>query len=158
MKAQDAYNVLNEFLIKHNAGLAEKEALKSLAAFVKAVQTKENKQRNNASYQMQIDQFSPTSVAPPKASTHKNGSMRAKGKAWTAEEEQRLKEEYRASLDGYQMASLHGRTVEAVAARLQSLGVIDSRDELPGYAEYRDKIARQRGGRYYPGQYSKNKK
>lgn len=154
MKAQDAYDVLEKFLRKYDAGLAEREALKSLAAYVKTVQTRDSRKSRI-----------PEGSKSPKNGTNKpqyfdnaNKGKTGKGSPWTPEEDKRLQAEYKACLDGYQMGALHERTVEAVAARLQFLGVLSDRDLLPGYVEYRDKKARERGGRYYPGQYkSRNK-
>lgn len=181
MKAQDAYNTLEKFLAEHGAGLAETEALKSLAAFVKSICTRNGKQQRSVAIQLEMDQTSGQPALPAQQSSQpmsnqpapmppkmtqpsqqhtdlKKPQGNAKGKPWTPAEEWQLKVEFQSGLHGSLIAENHGRTIEAVAARLQVLRLIKHRDELPGYTEYRDKIARQHGGRYFPGQYEHKKK
>jgi len=46
------------------------------------------------------------------------------GKAWTAEEEQRLRSEFSAHRSIATIAAKHGRTVRAIEARLEKLGLL----------------------------------
>ena len=46
------------------------------------------------------------------------------GKAWTEEEEKRLKDEFKCSEDIALIASRHGRTTRAIEARLEKLGLL----------------------------------
>lgn len=47
-----------------------------------------------------------------------------KGKAWLADEIERLKERFNEGLGAEQIAAAHGRTVQAILSRLEYLGLI----------------------------------
>lgn len=177
MLIQDAYDVLYDFLRDKGAGLAEWEALKAFSARIKSIQTREaNFQRQSKSRFSQPARFDRSTRVPydrrqqaPRpveqargvdlrtsaATAHTVQSSTDKKGLWSHEEELALLDEFEQGLDGFQIAEKHGRTVEAIAARLQKLGRIKHRDDLPGYVAYRDGIERQRGRSYYPRKYQK---
>lgn len=177
MLIQDAYDVLHKFLQDKGAGLAEWEALKAFSARIKSIQTREAKSnwqpkkdfsrpaRFNSSSRTPYNRRRPTASSAERTRSvdPKNGAAAPyafqpstdKKSFWSHEEELALLEEFEQGFDGFQIAERHGRTVEAIAARLQKLGRIKHRDDLPGYVAYRDEIERQRGRSYYPRKYQK---
>lgn len=132
MKVLVACNHVENFLLEHNADMLTMEAFKALAAYAKGVDTKNTKSK--PSYRERSPRFQPV----PKSEPVRNGS--ASGAPWSAEEESRLRSEFLSGISAPVMAQKHNRTIEAVAARLVKLRCITTRDELPGYNEYRDAI------------------
>lgn len=165
MKLQIAYDTLALFLNTHNAGLAEQEALKSLAAYCKGIETKAgNPSALNLSpiqsYQPSRPAAAPKPAlsqqpAPNSGAVHRRPSFaypakppapqapvqqtgdQPKGKPWSKKEENDLVREYNDGLSACDIAAAHRRTVEAIAARLKKLGVIKNRWDLHGYDDYR---------------------
>lgn len=173
MKLQVAYDTLAIFLNQNHAGLAEQEALKSLAAYCKGVETKRGN-GNNINLQP-IQSYSqpktrtsqPAQVSPtvsnkpqrtlPSFASPANGigpmtsippatttRTDPRGRPWTQKEESDLLREYRQGMSACDMADAHKRTIEAIAARLKKMGVIKERKDLHGYEEYRKAIGTYR--------------
>jgi hypothetical protein len=66
------------------------------------------------------------------------------GKAWTEEEERRLKDEFSADDPIPLIASKHGRTIRAIESRLEKLGILTadqkmSTNSFAGKGKRRDK-------------------
>ena len=53
------------------------------------------------------------------------------GKAWTQEEEQRLKKEFSANEPIAHIATQHGRTMRAIESRLEKLGLLTADPKMP---------------------------
>ena len=62
---------------------------------------------------------------------------------WTGAEETQLLREFESKMPSAEIAENHKRTIEAIAARLVKLGKLQSREDLPGYAEYRESLGRK---------------
>lgn len=167
MKLQIAYDTLAIFLNNHNAGLAEQEALKSLAAYCKGIETKagnptslnlppiESYQRTTQPAQKTATAPTQPAPAPNSGVVHRRPSFaypakpaaqpqapapqadQPKGKPWSKQEEADLIREYNAGHSACDIAAMHRRTVEAIAARLKKLRVIKNRWDLQGYDDYR---------------------
>lgn len=132
MKIKVACNIVENFLITHNADAYTTEAFTALAGYVKGVET-----RMGSKSAPILPPSRP--VAPP---------QKPYGKAWDKLEENALKAEFYSGIGSQTMAQRHERTIEAIAARLVKLGCIKSRDELLGYSEYRDMMASRSSGRH----------
>ena len=133
MKLQVAINLVDNFLIEHNADIATVEAFKQLAAYAKGIETKSQ----NGTFQMK------QAPAPGSLPTAVHTGKRAYGMPWTGAEEAQLLREFDSKMPSADIASAHHRTIEAIAARLVKLGRLKSREELPGYAEYRESLGRK---------------
>lgn len=132
MKIQVAINLVDNFLIEHNADIATVEAFKQLAAYAKGIETKSQ----NGSFQMKQAPAPGSSFSPP-------SGKRAYGMPWTGAEEAQLLREFHSKMPTAEIAAAHHRTIEAIAARLVKIGQLKSREELPGYAEYRESLGRK---------------
>lgn len=58
------------------------------------------------------------------------------GKAWTEDEEWQLKEEYEQKMAIAGIAKKHGRTVRAIEARLERLGLLKADERTAGSAPF----------------------
>lgn len=67
------------------------------------------------------------------------------GKAWTEEEEQRLKGDFRGNEPIALIATRHGRTIRAIEARLEKLGLLTVDQKIAAHSLARP--VRRRGGK-----------
>lgn len=157
MELQVAYNTLDKFIACHGGGLAETEALKTLVAHAKCIQTKARKAGRSENHDGTIPfpvhpnakQKKPR-VTQPNPAPAENTTGAAIGKLWTEEEENVLITEFFSGYTASRMAQLHERTIEAIAARLVKTGCIEIREDLPGYIDYRKALAKVRGTTFVP--------
>ena len=138
MKVQIACNILDNFLHEHNADLLTREAFTALTAYAKGVETKRTKTEPKTT----AEKAAPVNVGKSYPPGHLPGS----GSPWSNKEDNLLKAEFYSGMSAKAMAQKHERTIEAIAARLVRLKCILKREELPGYIEYRESIARSRFG------------
>lgn len=151
MKIQVACNILDSFLHEHEADILTREAFTALSAYARGLETKRSKAATKEP--ASAVPTTPSPAPPPEVSEpsdmapvypHRSG---AGGSPWSKREDNMLKAEYYSSMSARTMAQRHERTIEAIAARLVRLGCINAREDLPGYTEYREAIARRRSGR-----------
>lgn len=125
MKIKVACNIVENFLLTNHADLYTMDAFTAMSGYVKGLETKrEKKAASSAARSVPADSPSPLY-----------------GKPWDKTEENALSAEFYSGMSAKMMAQNHGRTIEAIAARLVKLGCITRRDDLPGYAEYRSMVA-----------------
>ena len=157
MKIQIAYDTLAIFLEINRAGLAEMEALKALVSYAKGVETRELRNRgpvgrasgHSYSTGRSTALYSPAPAPTPAPTANVRGNN-IRGIPWTEAEDSQLRGEFASGFPATTMATNHGRTIEAIAARLVRLNCIKDREDLPGYIEYRQMVARSKGGTYIP--------
>lgn len=133
MKLQVAINLVDNFLIEHNADIATIEAFRQLAAYAKGIETK----AQNGNYTMR------QAPAPGSSPAAASNGKKVYGMPWTGAEETQLLREFESKMPSAEIAENHKRTIEAIAARLVKLGKLQSREDLPGYAEYRESLGRK---------------
>lgn len=154
VKIQVAYDTLAAFLEQNRAGLAEEEALKTLASYAKGVETRTlRSQRPPVSYGRPTGAYTPSPVPrtpAPRVPSAGGSNNIARGIPWSDAEDAQLRGEFASGFSASAMATNHGRTIEAIAARLVRLHCINDREDLPGYIEYRQTVARLKGGTYTP--------
>ena len=153
MKIQVACNILDSFLHEHDADILTREAFTALSAYARGLETKRSKAVAEKSApaaptaSLPLPAPAPETAEPvdvPPVYPPRSG---AGGSPWSKREDNMLKAEFYSSMSARTMAQRHERTIEAIAARLVRLGCIKAREDLPGYIEYREAIARRRSGR-----------
>jgi len=154
MKIQVACNILDSFLHEHDADILTREAFTALSAYARGLETKRSKAAAAKPPVTTTPPAAPPQSAPspevsepadmPPAYPPRSG---AGGSPWSKREDNMLKAEFYSCMSARTMAQRHERTIEAIAARLGRLGCINAREDLPGYTEYREAIARRRSGR-----------
>lgn len=142
MQIKIAANIVENFLLANNAPLDVREAFKALSAYSRGIETKRKNRaaESTSTYVNELPPLPATLTSSTTSPPNNSARRRPGGRPWTREEESQLRSEFLSGLATKQLAQLHGRTIEAIAARLVELGCIKHRDELPGYTEYRDAI------------------